>query len=111
MKLIGYALYGMWIVSSIVLKILGLVSWFVAFSWLWFPLALVLTIFVGINVAAFIGTKLKMREDSKIPDSCEACLFGQTAKYAENGKCLGCTMDENHKYGELCSAYKRNITH
>lgn len=109
MKVIGYILYASWMVSTIVLGVLGLVSWWVATSWLWFPLALVLVLFVGVMLVTDIGTRIKRKADSKIPDSCEACLFGQTAQYSENGKCLGCTMDENHKFGELCNCYKRNV--
>jgi len=108
MKKICYALYGLWIVSAIVLKILGL-SWWVATSWLWMPLAMVLTFLVGVNLAVGIGNRLKRKEEDAIPDSCQTCLFGHTKEYAENGKCLGCTMDENHEFGTLCAAYKRHI--
>lgn len=109
MKKICYALYGLWIVSAIVLKILGLVSWWVATSWLWMPLAMVLTFLVGVNLAVGIGNRLKRKEEDAIPDSCDVCLFGQTKEYADNNKCLGCTMDENHEFGTLCPAYKRHI--
>lgn len=104
-------MYVVWMVSAIVLKIFGLVSWWVATSWLWFPLAMILCFIVFINLSVIIGQKIRIKEESKIPDSCETCLFGQTAKYAENGKCLGCTMDEEHEFGKLCKAYKRHIAH
>lgn len=109
MKKICYALYGLWIVSAIVLKILGLVSWWVATSWLWFPLAMVLTFLVGVNLAVGIGNRLKRKEEEKIPDSCEVCLFGKTKEYAENGHCLGETLDPDHPYGTLCKCYKRHL--
>lgn len=109
MKKICYALYGLWIVSAIVLKILGLVSWWVATSWLWFPLAMVLTFLVGVNLAVGIGNRLKRKEEEKIPDSCEVCLFGKTKEYAENGHCLGETLDPEHPYGTLCKCYKRHL--
>ena len=109
MKQICYILYGLWVVLAVVLKILGLVSWGVATSWAWMPFAMLLTFLVGVNLVVAIGQRLKRKEESKIPDSCDVCLFAQTAKYAENGKCLGCTMDENHQFGTLCPAYKRHI--
>lgn len=109
MKKICYALYGLWIVSAIVLKILGLVSWWVATSWLWMPLAMVLTFLVGVNLAVGIGNRLKRKEEEKIPDSCEVCLFGKTKEYAENGHCLGETLDPEHPYGTLCKCYKRHL--
>lgn len=109
MKKICYALYGLWIVSAIVLKIIGLVSWWVATSWLWFPLAMVLTFLVEVNLAVGIGNRLKRKEEAKIPDSCEVCLFGKTKEYAENGHCLGETLDPEHPYGTLCKCYKRHL--
>lgn len=109
MKKICYALYGLWIVSAIVLKILGLVSWWVATSWLLFPVAMVLTFLVGVNLAVGIGNRLKRKEEDAIPDSCQTCLFGHTKEYAENGKCLGETLDPEHPYGTLCKFYKRHL--
>lgn len=108
MKIIAYTLYALWALTSIVLKILGLVSWWVATSFLWIPLSIILTIIVGINVSVWIGSKLKAREESKIPDGCEACLFGQTRIYADEQKCLGEVMDEKNTYGTLCPYYKRH---
>lgn len=109
MKQICYILYVLWMLSAVVLKILGLVSWWVATSWLWMPLAMVLTFLVGVNLAVGIGNRLKRKEEAKIPDSCEVCLFGKTKEYAEGGKCLGETLNEECHYGTLCSCYKRHL--
>lgn len=109
MKQICYILYALWIVSAIVLKILGCVGWLVATSWLWFPLAMVLCFLTFVNLAVWIGQRAKEKEEAKIPDTCENCLFGHTKEYAENSKCLGCTLDESHEFGTLCPQYKRHI--
>lgn len=109
MKILCYSLYGLWAVSAIVLKILGLCSWIVALSWLWFPLAIILCFLTFINASVWIGGKLKEREEAKIPDSCSVCLFGQTASYSPDNKCLGEVLDESCKMGTLCKCYKRNI--
>lgn len=109
MKKICYALYALWMVSAIVLKIFGLVSWWVATSWLWIPLAMILVFIVGINFAVILGKRMQEKEESKIPDSCATCLYGQAAKYADGGKCLGEALDEKCKQGTLCSNYKRHI--
>lgn len=110
MKIWSYVLYGLWVITAIVLKIIGLVSWWVATSWIWFPFAMILCFFAGINISVIIGKRIKEKENAKIPDSCEVCLFGQSMKYAENGKCLGVTLDENHEFGKLCPQYKRHIS-
>lgn len=109
MKIICYTMYALWAVAAIVLKILGLVSWWVATSFVWLPLGIVLSVLTFINFSVFVGRKLKESEDAKIPDSCQTCLFGVTKEYAENGKCLGETLNEGHEYGKLCSCYKRHL--
>ena len=109
MRKIGYAAYVLWVTAALVLKILGLVSWAVALSWLWFPAALVTTFVAGLNLSVWIGRKIKEREDSKIPDTCDTCLFGQMSEYSADGKCLGCELNPEWEYGHICETYKRNI--
>lgn len=111
MRKISFIVYGLWIAAGLVLKIYGLVSWFVALSWLWFPLAMLVVVITFLNLSAVIGRKIKEKEDAKIPDSCEVCLFGQSAGYAENGKCLGCTLNPEWEFGHVCEFYNRNIIH
>lgn len=109
MKKVSYIIFALWVVVAIALKIVGVVSWWVATSWIWLPLAIAFTIVLAISVSVEIGNKLKKKEERKIPDSCDTCLFGQAMQYSESGKCLGETMDEEHKFGELCGCYKRHI--
>lgn len=109
MQKISYIAYALWAAACLVLKILGLVSWAVALSWLWFPAALVVTFMTGVNLTVLIGRRIKEKEEAKIPDSCETCLFGQMSEYSADGKCLGCELNPEWQYGHVCETYKRNI--
>ena len=107
MKIATYIAYGVWIVSCIVASILG-ASWWVGLSWLWLPASIVFVIALALNASVDIGKWLKIREVKKTPNTCENCLFGKTASYSEEGKCMGETLDEGIKRPHLCKFYQRH---
>lgn len=110
MKRLLIITYALWVIGAIVLKIYDLVGWWVATSWLWLPLAIVLTFVLGVFLVVALGDWLKRREEAKIPASCENCLFGITSEYADEGRCLGEVLGEgNVKQGTLCQHYKKHI--
>lgn len=108
-KKLIYIVYGLWVFISLLAKILGWTGWGFALSWLWFPLGIILTVAFGITLSVQIGDRVKKNIESSVPKTCDNCLFGETAKYDKNGKCLGEALDDNIKKGEkACSYYKRN---
>lgn len=107
MKNIAYIAYGLWAVLSILSKILLGASWWVATSFLWFPAACILVLTVGLNISVDIGKWLKIREAKKTPNTCDNCLFGSTAKFSEDNKCLGEKLDETIKRPNICKYYRR----
>ena len=108
-KTLIYIAYALWVIGGVTLKILGLIGWGAALSWLWLPFGSLLCALVFINGAVDIGKNLKKKEQSKIPDDCEHCLFGVTSKYDKDGKCLGETLDETVKKGEkICPYFKKS---
>ena len=56
MKITTYILYGLWVVLSILAKILLHASWWVALSWLWLPLAVILIVSLGLTASVDIGS-------------------------------------------------------
>ena len=74
------------------------------------PAIVLLTLAVTFEVFVDIGSLLRKKQERNIKDGCDICLFNESAKYSEDNKCLGCVMDENHKFGEMCKYYKRHIT-
>lgn len=107
MKITTYIIYGLWVVLSILAKILLHASWWVALSWLWLPLAVILVVSLGLTASVDIGKWLKIREVKKTPNTCENCLFGKTSKFDDEDKCLGEKLDEAIKRPTLCKYYRR----
>lgn len=99
--------YALWVAASITLKILGFVGWWVALSWLWFPLAIIVTFGTFIFGAAKVGDRLKEKQEAKMPKNCENCLFSETRKFDADGKCLGEKLVEGHTFGSVCEHYRR----
>jgi len=108
MKVASYIIMALWAVLAILAKILLGASWWVATSWVWLPLAIVLVLIVGLNFSVDIGKYLKIRAIKQNPDTCDNCLFGMTAQYDKEGKCLGETLDESIKRPHLCKFYQRH---
>lgn len=108
MKYITYSLYGLWAVVAILLKILAGASWWLATSFIWFPLLVVIVLLVGLQLSLDIGRIMQIRkaEKEEKEKSCENCLFNWGAKYANDDKCLGEKMDENHHRPKVCPYHK-----
>lgn len=79
MNKVVYLFYAIWVIACIVLKILGLVDWWVATSCLWMPAGVMVVVATAIFAIADIGTALKAREERKIPNTCENCVFQHAA--------------------------------
>ena len=107
MRIATYIIYGLWAILAILAKILLGASWWVGLSWLWLPLAVLFVIVAGINLSVDIGKWLKIRSIKKDPNTCDNCLFGMTAKYDDEGKCLGEKLEETIKRPTLCKYYRR----
>ena len=71
-------------------------------------LAIVAVLMFGLNLSVDIGKYLKIRAIKQNPDTCDNCLFGMTAQYDKEGKCLGETLDESIKRPHLCKFYQRH---
>ena len=109
MKKYIYILFALWVVAATALGIV-LKNYYLLTSWLWLPAVVLLTLAVTFEVFVDIGSLLRKKQERNIKDGCDICLFNESAKYSEDNKCLGCVMDENHKFGEMCKYYKRHIT-
>jgi len=107
MKIATYIAYGVWIVSCLVLAILGLVSWWVGLSWLWLPASILFVIALALNASVDIGKWLKIRQVKKTPSTCDNCLFGKTSKFDADDKCLGEKLDETIHRPTTCKYYRR----
>ena len=109
MKKYIYILFALWVVIATALGIV-FKNCYLMTSWLWLPAVVLLTLAVTFEVFVDIGSLLRKKQERNIKDGCDICLFNESAKYSEDNKCLGCVMDENHKFGEMCKYYKRHIT-
>lgn len=109
MKKYIYILFALWVVVATALGIV-FKNYYLLTSWLWLPANVLLTLAVAFEVFIDIGSLLRKKQERNIKDGCDICLFNESAKYSEDNKCLGCVMDENHKFGEMCRYYKRHIT-
>ena len=107
MKAYNYIVYALWVILAIVAKILG-ASWWVALSPIWFPVGVIFVILLGLKISVDVGKILKRKKAKADPDSCENCLFGKTASYSEEGKCMGESLDEGIKRPRLCKFYRRH---
>lgn len=107
MKIIVYVLYTLWAILAIVAKIFLGASWWVATSWIWLPVAVLIILSLALTASVDLGTAFKKRAEEKTPKTCENCLFGQTAKYGDDNKCLGESLEETIKRPTLCKFYKR----
>ena len=109
MKKYIYISFALWVVAATALGIV-FKNYYLMTSWLWLPAFVLLTLAVTFEVFVDIGSLLRKKQERNIKDGCDICLFNESAKYSEDNKCLGCVMDENHKFGEMCRYYKRHIT-
>ena len=109
MKKYIYILFALWLVVATALGILTK-NYYLLTSWLWLPAIVLLTLAVTFEVFIDVGSLLRKKQERNIKDGCEICLFKESAKYSEDNKCLGCVMDENHHFGEICKYYRRHIT-
>ena len=109
MKKYIYILFALWVVIATALGIV-FKNCYLMTSWIWLPAIVLLTLAVTFEVFVDIGSLLRKKQERNIKDGCDICLFNESAKYSEDNKCLGCVMDENHKFGEMCKYYKRHIT-
>ena len=109
MKKYIYIPFAVWVVAATALGIV-FKNYYLMTSWLWLPAVVLLTLAVAFEVFVDIGSLLRKKQERSIKDGCDICLFNESAKYSEDNKCLGCVMDENHKFGEMCRYYKRHIT-
>ena len=109
MKKYIYIPFDLWVVIATALGIV-FKNCYLMTSWLWLPAVVLLTLAVTFEVFVDIGSLLRKKQERNIKDGCDICLFNESAKYSEDNKCLGCVMDENHKFGEMCKYYKRHIT-
>lgn len=108
MNKLPYILYGLWAVLAILSKILLGASWWVATSFLWIPAAVIFSVLLGLSASVEIGKWLKIRQVKADPNSCDNCLFGHTAQYDKEGKCLGENVDESVHRPHLCKFYQRH---
>ena len=112
MRRITYVVWALWLIVGIGLKIIVGVSWWLALSALWFPLAVYLSVTGAMVVIADIGA----RKETKIhePETCANCLFGQTCDIINSVKqegeeptrCIGERIG-NAERGKVCEYYQR----
>lgn len=109
-----YIIFAAWLVAGIVLKILGLVSWWVATSAIWFPLGCLITASAFFVAVADIGGAIKRKREASIPKECANCLFGKVCDQINDGKregeekakCLGESVGGATR-GKVCEYYQR----
>lgn len=106
MKTTFYCIWVAWAVLAILSEILLHTGWWVATSWIWLPLAVVLTAVVSLNASVDLGRWLKAKQEKEIPKTCDNCLFGLTAQYDTDKRCLGETLDESIKRPKVCKYHK-----
>lgn len=105
MEKISYIAYAVWAIACIVLKIVGLVGWWVATSFLWFPLGAIVCVSCFLFLSIKLGSYFKAKEKTKIPPSCENCIWNIGKKINEDKKCFG--EREGFEYGKPCQHYTR----
>ena len=109
MKKYIYIPFALWVVVATALGIV-FKNYYLMTSWIWLPALVLLTLAVAFEVFIDIGSLLRKKKERNIKDGCDICLFKESAKFSAENKCLGCTMDDNHKFGEMRKYYKRHIT-
>lgn len=114
MQKVSYVVWGLWLIVGIVLKIFGLVSWWVALSAIWFVAATIVASSFFIFITADIGKILKEKEERKIANTCKNCLFGQSIDILNDAKkegepkekCIGEKLAGAER-GKICQYYQR----
>lgn len=114
MRKLCYAGWGAWLFAGIVLKILGLVSWWVATSAVWFPLALSVSAMAVVFITADVSAHIKKTKEARTPQECANCLFGRTADLInatrgegeEKVQCIGEKIGHATR-GKICEYYQR----
>lgn len=87
MNKIVYALYGVWALTCILLKSFGIGSWWLATSFIWLPIAIILVVIMAVMITTDIAKKQK--DKNTPPPSCENCLFRKTMELSGDEQCLG----------------------
>lgn len=109
MRKITYVVWALWLAVGIGLKIIVGVSWWLALSALWFPLAVYLSVTGVMVVIADLGERKKVKIHTQ--PSCANCLFGQTCdilqaiKPDEKAQCIGERIG-NAERGKVCEYYQ-----
>ena len=109
-----YIVWAVWLIAGVVLKILGLISWWAATSSVWFPIGVVVCLLLFIFITSDIGASIKRKRAESEPKECGNCLFGVTCDHLnstkgegeEKVKCIGEKL-ANAKRGEICDYYER----
>lgn len=112
MKKVIICLYVLWAVLAISsLFLWG--NWWVATSFLWIPLSVVVSVAFYSVVGSMVISKREARAEANEEPSCKNCLFGVSAdlinatrKEGEQEQCLGEKV-YGAKKGILCSHYMR----
>lgn len=103
-----YATYILWVIVAIVLKICG-ASWWVGTSWLWLPPLCFVSLISIFHAVSAIGAVKIAKAEAKIPNDCEHCLFGKTAKTLGE-PCIG--IDSGAKTDDdptkICRFYRKS---
>lgn len=114
MRRITYVVWALWLIVGIGLKIIAGVSWWLALSALWFPLAVYLSVTGAMVVVADIGERTRKKTKIHEPETCGNCLFGQTCDIInsvkqegeERTRCIGERIG-NAERGKVCEYYQR----
>lgn len=114
MRNISYIIWGAWLLAGIVLKILGLCSWWFATSAVWLPAAVGVSAMVVIFATADFAAIAKKTQEARVPEECANCLFGRTADLInatrkegeERALCIGEKL-ANATRGVVCEYYQR----
>ena len=112
MRKLIYAGWAAWLVAGVVLKILGLCSWWWALSAVWFPLMGVISIGFVFMLTSDVGAWMKKREEAKILPSCENCLFRKAVDMINKDRpegqkttCIGERM--GNPPGKVCDYWQK----
>lgn len=90
------------IIVLAILKIFIGVSWWLLLAPIWIPVAVAYGLIVCIGVISLIGTILQRKQDkaeSKIPHTCENCLFGKSSELIGEESCFGEKMGADKSKG------------
>ena len=101
-----YWIYGGIALVLIVLKIFGLVNWWVVTSPIWFPLGVMLSNALMMVITTDLGSYFKKKEEAKVIPTCENCLFNKEKELNGKDKCFGEEHDAEKKDNK-CIYYRK----